>query len=52
MPGERTGKFRLSADALLAGLEGSRISLEDYAIARVDELETPRHVRVRFTAGY
>jgi len=61
-PGERTGEFRLGADLLLADDEGkSWISMEDYAIALVDELETPRHARRRpatrsarrrFTVGY
>jgi putative NADH-flavin reductase len=51
-PGERTGAFRLGKDTLLVGPEGSKISFEDYAIALVDELETPRHVRARFTVGY
>jgi putative NADH-flavin reductase len=52
VPGERTGKFRLGRDQLLAGETGSSISFEDYAIAAVDELETPGHVRRRFTVGY
>ncbi len=52
VPGERTGKFRLGGDQLLVGEKGSSISFEDYAIAAVDELETPRHVRQRFTVGY
>jgi len=26
--------------------------MEDFAIAMVDELETPRHPRQRFTVGY
>jgi putative NADH-flavin reductase len=30
----------------------SRISLEDYAMALIDELEHPHHVRRRFTVGY
>ncbi|MBL8674768.1 MAG: NAD(P)-dependent oxidoreductase, partial [Rhodospirillales bacterium] len=30
----------------------SRISREDFAIAIVDEIETPRHIRRRFTAAY
>lgn len=52
-PGERTGKFRLGKDDLLVdGLGQSRISAEDYAIALVDELERPQHVRQRFTVGY
>jgi putative NADH-flavin reductase len=52
-PGERTGKFRLGTDQLLVGENGeSKISLEDFAVALVDELETPRHSRQRFTVGY
>jgi putative NADH-flavin reductase len=52
-PGERTGRFRLGTDRLLADAAGqSRISAEDYAVALVDELETPTHVRARFTAAY
>jgi putative NADH-flavin reductase len=52
-PGERTGKFRLGKDALIANEKGeSRISLEDYAIALVDELERPKNERARFTIGY
>ena len=52
-PGERTGKFRLGGDQLLTDENGqSRISMEDYAIALVDELEKPRHSRRRFTVGY
>lgn len=52
-PGERTGQFRLGLDELLVPLNGeSRISMEDYAIALVDELERPRHVGRRFTVGY
>jgi putative NADH-flavin reductase len=30
----------------------SYISLEDYAVAMLDELEHPTHPRQRFTAGY
>ncbi len=51
-PGERTGKFRLGKDQLLTTDKGSHISWEDYAIAAVDELEKPCHVRERFTVGY
>jgi putative NADH-flavin reductase len=52
-PGERTGKFRLGLDQLLVGPDGkSWISMEDFAIAFVDELESPRHSRRRFTVGY
>ena len=37
---------------LLVGEKGSSISFEDFAIAAVDELEAPKHVRQRFTIGY
>jgi uncharacterized protein len=52
VPGERTGKFRLGKDQLLTNDKGSSISFEDYAIAAVDELEKPAHIRQRFTVGY
>jgi uncharacterized protein len=52
-PGERTGKFRLGGDQLITGADGkSVISYDDYAIALVDELEKPQHIRRRFTIGY
>lgn len=52
-PGERTGKFRLGTDQLLTDANGqSRISVEDYAVAMLDELEHPKHIRQRFTVGY
>ena len=45
-PGERTGKFRLSGNAFMTDNEGqSCVSAEDFAIALVDELEQPRHLR-------
>lgn len=52
-PGQRTGKFRLGTTTLIADSKGdSRISMEDYAVALVDELEKPTHQRARFTIGY
>ncbi|MET7245770.1 NAD(P)-dependent oxidoreductase [Methylobacterium sp. EM32] len=51
-PGDRTGQFRLGGDQLLVGEDGSRISYEDYAVALVDEIERPAHIRRRFTVGY
>lgn len=52
-PGSRTGKFRLGKDDLISDNTGqSRISMEDYAIALVDELENPQHRQERFTIGY
>jgi putative NADH-flavin reductase len=52
VPGERTGKFRLGGDQLLANEKGSSISFEDYAVAMADEIEKPAHSRQRFTVGY
>lgn len=50
---ERTGKFRLGQDDLLVSSDGnSSISFADYAIAMIDEVETPKHSRQRFTVGY
>lgn len=52
-PGERTGKFRLGKDDLIVDADGkSHISVEDYAVAMVDELEKPAHHQERFTIGY
>jgi uncharacterized protein len=52
-PGERTGKFRVGKDALLVAADGkSSISIEDYAIGFLDEIEHPAHPRQRFTLGY
>ncbi len=52
-PGERTGKFRIGGDQLLVDSNGkSWISMEDFAIAMVDELEHSKHSRRRFTVGY
>jgi putative NADH-flavin reductase len=51
--GERTGKFRLGGAQLLTDANGkSRITFEDFAIAMVDEVETPNHIRKRFTIAY
>jgi putative NADH-flavin reductase len=52
-PGERTGKFRIGKDHVLYNDNGeSKISLEDYAAALVDEMERPQHHRERITIGY
>lgn len=52
-PGKRTGKFRLGKDDLIVDENGnSHISVEDYAVAMVDELEMPQHHYERFTIGY
>ena len=52
-PGTRTGRYRLGRDELLVDAEGgSSISMEDLAVALLDETEHPRHRRRRFTVGY
>lgn len=52
-PGERRGSYRTGLEVAVADADGvSRIGGEDFALALVDELERPRHHRVRFTVGY
>jgi putative NADH-flavin reductase len=52
-PGQRTGNFRLGGEKMLFDAQGkSHISVEDYAVALIDELEKPAHQRQRFTVGY
>ncbi len=51
--GERTGHYRTTGDRLLADAQGkSTITFEDYAVALLDELERPKHVRQRFGVAY
>ncbi|MGV9878390.1 NAD(P)-dependent oxidoreductase [Streptomyces sp. NPDC003006] len=52
-PGTRTGTFRVGKDDLLVDTDGnSSLSMEDLAVALLDETEHPEHSRARFTAGY
>ena len=52
-PGVRTGKYRLGKDDMLFDDKGeSFISVEDYAVAMIDELEQENHYCERFTAAY
>lgn len=52
-PGKRTANYRLGKDDLIVDEKGeSNISVQDYAKAMVDELETPQHHYERFTIGY
>ncbi|SEM86821.1 NAD(P)-dependent oxidoreductase [Cryobacterium luteum] len=48
MPGERTGHYVLGVDSPA----GSEISTQDFAVAALDELETPAHERRRFTVAH
>jgi uncharacterized protein len=53
LPGQRTGVFRLGDDTLIVNGKGAgHISMEDYAVAIVNEAENPRHTGRRFTVGY
>ncbi len=53
-PGERRGTYRVGSEAPLMNADGSpgTITVADLAVAIVDELETPRHPRARFTVAY
>ena len=52
-PGERTGTYRVGGDQLMTGADGqSRISIEDYAHAMLNEAEQPRFSRARFSVAY
>ncbi len=53
LPGSRTGRFRLGKDELLINEAGeSIISIQDYAVAMIDEMEQAEHLRMRFTVAY
>ncbi len=53
VPGERTGKFRNDFDDLIVMADGtSKISVEDFAMALVNEIENPQYTGHRFTVGY
>lgn len=52
-PGTRTGTYRTALENPVFDATGrSIISVEDVAVAIVDELENPKHIRQRFTAAY
>ena len=52
-PGKRTGVYRIGGDQMLLDKKGkSKISMEDFAVALVDEAENSAHVRERFSVAY
>ncbi|MFF1820010.1 NAD(P)-dependent oxidoreductase [Kribbella sp. NPDC058245] len=52
-PGIRTGNYRLGTDELVVAADGtSSLSMEDFAMALVDEAERAQHRGRRFTVGY
>ncbi len=46
-PGERTGRYRTADDSPA----GNSISTQDFAVALLDELDSPAHHRTRFTVA-
>jgi putative NADH-flavin reductase len=52
-PGDKLGVYRITKDQLLVDLEGnSRISVADYAMALIDELESEAHLNQRIGVAY
>lgn len=52
-PGERLGVFRTDTDNLIVDDAGnSKISMEDFAVAIVDEAQSAKFLRAAFTVGY
>jgi uncharacterized protein len=52
-PGTRTGTYRTGLDHPVTDARGeATLSYEDLAVAIVDEIEQPRFLNQRFTAGY
>ena len=52
-PGERTGNYRIGGDQMLKDENGkSMISMEDFAVALIDEAENSRQVGARFSVAY
>jgi putative NADH-flavin reductase len=52
-PGERTGTYRIGGDQMLLDRKGkSRISMEDFAAALIDEVETAAHLNERISVAY
>src|SRR5690606_25224436 len=50
--GPRTGHYRLGKDDLLMNENGpAGISVADFALAIVNEIETPKHLKMRFTVA-
>ena len=52
--GERKGIYRTASDTPILDVNNnpSTISVEDVAVAILDEVENPKHIRQRFTVAY
>jgi uncharacterized protein len=52
-PGVRTGVYRGNDNVILFATDGnSKISVEDYAVAMLDEVEVPAHRKQIYTVAY
>jgi putative NADH-flavin reductase len=52
-PGERTGVYRIGGDQMLEDEKGrSKISMEDFSVALIDEAENSQFVGKRFSVAY
>lgn len=52
-PGRRTGKYRVGHNDLMLDEQGqSRISMEDFALAIIDEIEHRAHLHERINVAY
>ena len=50
--GKRTGNFKLGLDSPIFDETGkSKVSVQGLAVAVIDELESPKHIKKRFTLG-
>jgi putative NADH-flavin reductase len=53
VPGKRTGHYRLGNDELVVDEQGvASISMEDFAVAVLDEAERAKHTKRRFTVSH
>lgn len=51
-PGERTGRYRTASGVVLRDAEGaSKISIEDFAVAMLDEVERPQYLMRQFNVA-
>lgn len=51
--GERTGKYQLGAGNMIVDANGnSKVSMEDYAVALVDEMENKQYLKQQMSIGY
>ncbi|MBE1299378.1 MAG: NAD(P)H-binding protein [Alteromonadaceae bacterium] len=52
-PGDKSGKYRIGYEQLIMDEQGnSRISVEDYAVAFVDEIENANNINKRIGVAY